>query len=85
MNELEAYREQMSKIDRQIAQLFLERMQVSKKIGLYKKKQKLPIFQAEREKIVLETMKSFTNDTLEQNAIEILFQTIMDLSKEVQK
>ena len=85
MNELESYREQMSKLDEQLVQLFLERMQLSKEIGIYKKKNHLPIFQAEREKLVLEKVTAMTTNSQEKKCIETLFQMIMNLSKEVQE
>lgn len=85
MDKLEEYREQISYIDEELAQLFLKRMEIIKKIGYYKKKQALDIFQPEREKIVLEKMKNLTTDTTEKEFLEAFFRHLMALSKEAQR
>lgn len=85
MNKLEEYREQMSALDEDFVQLFLERMRLSQKIGAYKKEKQLPIFQEEREKYVIQKMVEKGNTVTEKIWIETFFHFLMDFSKEVQK
>lgn len=85
MGKLEEYREQLSNIDRELAQLFLKRIKITKKIGHYKKEQSLDIFQPEREKVVIEKMRSLTTDKAEKEFLETFFHCLMNLSKEAQR
>ncbi|AVQ16990.1 putative chorismate mutase [Fusobacterium gonidiaformans 3-1-5R] len=85
MDKLEEYRKQMSEIDQKIASLFLTRMDLSIQIGNYKKEKNIPIYQEEREKIVLENIKKLTLKKKEQEYLEDFFLYLMSKSKEVQK
>lgn len=85
MDKLEEYRKQMSEIDQKIASLFLTRMELSIQIGNYKKEKNIPIYQEEREKIVLENIKKLTLKKKEQEYLEDFFLYLMSKSKEVQK
>ncbi|KID49722.1 chorismate mutase [Fusobacterium necrophorum subsp. funduliforme B35] len=73
MDTLEIYREQMNCIDQEMARLFLQRMKLSIQIGDYKKQKRLPIFQKEREDIVLEKVKQIASTTEEKNIWKIFF------------
>ena len=73
MDTLEKYREQMNCIDQEMARLFLQRMKLSIQIGDYKKEKRLPIFQKEREDIVLEKVKQIASTTEEKNIWKIFF------------
>ena len=75
----------MSEIDQKIASLFLTRMDLSIQIGNYKKEKNIPIYQEEREKIVLENIKKLTLKKKEQEYLEDFFLYLMSKSKEVQK
>ena len=85
MDKLEEYRKQMSEIDQKIASLFLTRMDLSIQIGNYKKEKNIPIYQEEREKIVLENIKKLTLKKKEQEYLEDFFLYLLSKSKEVQK
>ncbi|MCI7343201.1 MAG: chorismate mutase [Fusobacterium necrophorum] len=85
MDTLEKYRNQMNRIDQEMARLFLQRMKLSIQIGDYKKEKRLPIFQKEREDIVLEKVKQIASTTEEKKYMEDFFLYLMKLSKEVQK
>ncbi len=85
MDKLEEYRKQMSEIDQKIASLFLTRMDLSIQIGNYKKEKNIPIYQEEREKIILENIKKLTLKKKEQEYLEDFFLYLMSKSKEVQK
>lgn len=53
MGEIELLREEINRLDAEMAALFEQRMQVSKKIGLYKKARGLPIKDKEREGVLI--------------------------------
>ena len=52
--ELNELRKQIDKVDKQMAELFEERMNLVKKVGEYKKEHNLPILDKERENLVKE-------------------------------
>ena len=54
MNQLEQARREINQIDEQMAALFERRMQAAEQVAAYKKQQGLPIFDKEREQVVLE-------------------------------
>ena len=53
MDELKQYRDQIDIIDRQLADLFQQRMDVVDKVGQYKLERSLPVLDAKREQEVL--------------------------------
>lgn len=85
MSELEKYRLKINELDDQIIKLFEERMQVARAVGEYKKERNLPILNAEREKEVIKNNVSKLKDPSLSNVAEQFLQTMMDLSKELQK
>lgn len=85
MDTLEKYRNQMNRIDQEMARLFLQRMKLSIQIGNYKREKRLPIFQKEREDIVLEKVKQIASTAEEKKYMEEFFLYLMKLSKEVQR
>ena len=76
------YRKEIDCIDTQIIQLLKEREDVAKKVAVYKKEHNLPIFDAEREKKLLENRASQADD---KEFIHDLFEIIMKRSKKVQQ
>lgn len=85
MDKLEKYREKMNCLDEKMAKLFLERMKLAAQIGQYKKQENIPIFQEEREKIVLEKVQKIASTEKEKRYIQDFFLYLMKLGKEVQK
>ena len=53
MTELELMRKKIDEIDEKLLVLFKERLEVSKQIGILKKKYKMSIFDPEREKQII--------------------------------
>ncbi|MDR0914828.1 MAG: chorismate mutase [Oscillospiraceae bacterium] len=56
-NELKLLREQIDKTDNEIVKLFWQRMELSKQVGLYKKKNGLPVLNANRENEILDDIE----------------------------
>ncbi len=90
MSELELLRDDISKIDGKMAQLFEKRMEISKKIAAYKTKNGLCIKDRKREDEVIinnlslvdESVKSYYEEFLK-NVISLSCRYQEDLSKEV--
>lgn len=57
--ELKELRNQIDLIDKEMAKLFEQRMEIVKKIGDYKKENNLPILDANREKEVIQKNSSY--------------------------
>ncbi|ALF23290.1 chorismate mutase [Fusobacterium nucleatum subsp. nucleatum ATCC 23726] len=83
MIELELMRKKIDEIDDKLLVLFKERLEVSKKIGLLKKKNKIEIFDPQREQEIIDSCtKNISED--ERIYIEKFLRNLMDISKEVQ-
>tara|TARA_B100000524_G_C23652305_1_gene370547 strand:- start:2518 stop:2787 length:270 start_codon:yes stop_codon:yes gene_type:complete len=86
-NKLEKYRSQINDIDKKILDLIENRMSLSFKIGTYKKENKIPILNSNREKEVLDLLNKYNNDNslnLEEEFINELWINIMSYSKKIQ-
>ena len=62
MNDLEEYRRRIDAIDAELVQLFLRRMEVTWKVGEYKKANGLPVLDSGREKEVIAAKTALTGD-----------------------
>ena len=83
MIELELMRIKIDEIDDKLLVLFKERLEVSKKIGLLKKKYNIKIFDPQREQEIIDSCtKNISED--ERIYIEKFLRNLMDISKEVQ-
>lgn len=83
--DIDKLREAIDDIDSQIIELFEKRMDVSKKVGLYKRQNDLPIFVPDREQEILNNkVKLLKNKELEPYCLDF-FQNLMDVSKDLQK
>lgn len=80
---LEAYRKEIDAIDTEMRELFIKRMEVATKIGLYKKERNLPIFQPGREAELIEKRSEGVPEELKVYYKEFL-QDVMNISKERQ-
>lgn len=81
MTELNLLRKKINQIDEQLIELLEKRIEVSKEIGNLKKKKNIAIFDAEREKEIIEY---YTKNSDNKEYIEKFLHTLMDISKEVQ-
>ena len=83
MIELELMRKKIDEIDDKLLVLFKERLEVSKKIGLLKKKHNMKIFDPQREQEIIDSCTQNVSDD-EKKYIEKFLRNLMDISKEVQ-
>ena len=85
MSELEQYRQEIDALDRQLVDLFLRRMEVTQKVGEWKKEHGVPVLDAEREKQVLEAKTALTEDPARRADLSELYATIMAISRRQQR
>ena len=83
MIELELMRIKIDEIDDKLLVLFKERLEVSKKIGLLKKKHNIKIIDPQREQEIIDNCTQNVSDD-EKKYIEKFLRNLMDISKEVQ-
>ncbi|MDD6160717.1 MAG: prephenate dehydratase domain-containing protein [Oscillospiraceae bacterium] len=84
MEELKQLRQEIDRIDRQMVELFRQRMAVTRRVGQYKLERGLPVLDEARERQVLEEKGRLAGEELRVSAIT-LFQTIMALSRRQQR
>lgn len=85
MNKLEEARITINEVDTKIIELFVKRMAAAKMVAEYKKENNKPIYDAEREKILIEqNLKLLNNKELEKYYL-IFLQGVLKASKDYQE
>lgn len=85
MDKLNSLRNSIDSIDKQLVQLFEERINIVKKIGDYKKENEVPIENKNREEYVIDKNSKYLKDKTLESYLKEFLQKIMDISKDVQK
>ena len=78
---LEQYRKEIDQIDEKLVELFEKRMDVSQKVGNYKKQNGLEIFCPDREKSVIEKRMEQTQNPTYRRYTAMFFEEIMRISR----
>ena len=81
---LEDLRKEIDACDNEIIAALKKRMEVSSRIGKFKKENNLPIYNKEREQILLENLKNMSNEFLSKEAITNIYKEILKASKDLQ-
>lgn len=84
MDDLEKLREKIDSIDKEIVELFEQRMDVVLKVAQYKEQHDLPILNTGREKEVIKKNLSKLKDKNYEREAETLFKTLMEVSRNKQ-
>ena len=84
MDELQNLRREIDAIDRELVELFRRRMDVTARVGEYKRANGIPVLDQERERQVLRNKGELAGEELRPAAVT-LFQTIMALSRRQQR
>ena len=84
MIDLAKSRENIDRIDKQIVNLFEERMKVAGDVAEYKRNTGKKVFDPEREAQKLETLGAMASTTFNERAIQELFSQIMSISRKYQ-
>ncbi|HAQ40319.1 MAG TPA: chorismate mutase [Clostridiales bacterium] len=83
--DLKNARTEINNIDMEIVRLLEKRFNVVLEIGQYKKENNIPIYDAKREKAVIENCISYLENKEYSKCIEGIYRQIMDSSKELEK
>lgn len=75
-------RTQISDIDSELLMLFEKRLQLTHQVGLYKKERNLPVFDSDRENIIIANIRD--NFSPDPSGIESLWRELMYISKREQ-
>lgn len=83
--DLSNLRKEINYIDEQIVRLVNDRTKIAKRIGAIKKSNHMPIFDKNREAVVLERIRTLNKDGLfSEDKLQQIFTLLMDGSKEAQ-
>ncbi len=85
MSELKLLRDEIDAIDRQIAALFQQRMDVTCRVGQYKVRSGMNVLDTGREQEVLAAKAALTDDPAMQSDLIALFEGIMSISRKQQR
>ena len=82
--DLKESRDKIDKIDRQIAELFEERMKVATDVATYKRSTGKKVYDPVREEEKLKTLRGLSDNEFNKTGIEDLFRQIMSISRKYQ-
>ena len=83
--DLSDWRRQIDEIDRKLVELLNERSKAALEIGKLKEAEKLPLYQPEREREVLENAERANSGPLTHGAIRRLFERIIDEARSIER
>jgi len=84
MDDLQTLRRDIDAIDRQLVELFCRRMDVTRRVGEYKRERGIPVLDQERERQVLQNKGELAGEGL-RPAVITLYQTILNISRRQQR
>lgn len=85
MDELKQYRAEIDIIDRQLADLFQQRMAVVDKVGQYKLERGIPVLDSRREQEVLAQKATLAHDEAMSADLTAIFENLMAISRRRQR
>jgi len=85
MNELEKLRKEIDEYDVELTKVFEKRMETVLKVAKYKKENDIQVLNTSREKEVIEKNISYLKNPDFKDAIRKYFESIMKISKDIQK
>lgn len=80
--DLEQLRDGINKIDHQLMELLDQRFELVKQVGVYKKENKLPIIDNDRQKLILEKANTFNNSASIKKIYQLIFTTSCEVEDE---
>jgi chorismate mutase len=79
------WRRKIDEIDRKLVEILNQRAQAAQEIGRLKRDSDLPIYEPDRERIVLEQVQKINRGPLEHRHLLQIFERIMDVMRNIQK
>lgn len=83
--EMEALRREIDRIDRQILELFTARVRAVLSVGDYKRARDIPVYDADRERSVLDRLCSAAESPLDGDTVRRLFERVIDESRRIEQ
>ena len=84
MDELAKWRRRIDEIDAQLVELLNERAASAVEIGKIKRKQKMDIYNPEREKNIIQRICQLNKGPLDDNTIQRIFQQIIEECRNIE-
>jgi chorismate mutase len=79
------WRNKIDELDRRLVALLSERAHAARQIGLLKSKTNLPIYEPDRERIVLDNVQAVNPGPLPGRELARIYERIMDVMRNMQK
>ncbi len=83
--ELDEFRRAIDDIDRRILDLLAERVRVVLKVGDYKRRRQLPIYDPERERAMIERLIQGAPKPLDAETVRRIFERLIDESRRLEQ
>lgn len=84
MQDLSEIRKRIDEIDKQLVELFKERMKCASDVADYKREKKMAVYDKARENAKLETLSGMAEDRFMKRSLKELFSQIMSISRKYQ-
>jgi chorismate mutase len=78
-------RSEIDRVDAQILDLIVRRISLVRRIGEYKRERGLPVYDAERERLVIQRLTQAVPEELDPQVIRRVFERIIDESRGVEQ
>src|SRR5271165_1841566 len=79
------WRKKIDEVDRRLVELLSERARAAVEIGRLKRDTALPIYEPERERVVLENVQRMNRGPLPERDLARIYERIMDVMRNIQK
>jgi len=79
------WRKKIDEIDQQLVEILNQRAQAAQEIGRLKRKAEMPIYEPDRERIVLEQVQEGNRGPLQHRHLIQIYERIMDVMRNIQK
>ncbi len=79
------WRKKIDEIDQKLVEMLNQRAQAAQEIGRLKRNSQLPIYEPDRERVVLERVQSVNQGPLEHRHLMQIYERIMDVMRNIQK
>ena len=83
--DIAAWRLKIDELDRELVRLISERARCAVEIGRLKLNSNLPVYEPDRERVVLEQVKAANRGPLQHKHLAQIYERIMDVMRSVQK
>jgi chorismate mutase-like protein len=83
--DIEDWRKKIDEIDRRLVELLSERARAAQEIGRLKRDTNLPIYEPDREGIVISNAQKANHGPLPQRDLVRIYERIMDVMRNIQK